>query len=135
MIAASPRAVPWTAAFNSSHDPHRSRSIGIRTFAQQCKRAARFGASPYRLCRGCAIAGSARLERHRVAAHAKRPAIGVTAAVDIRIITLMPVDRRTVDLSPYPDLVVIYLGIRVNAWRGLKTVLGLGPQIQKSWKA
>jgi hypothetical protein len=47
----------------------------------------------------------------------------------------MAVERRTVDLSAYPDLVVIYLGMRVNAWRGLKTLLGLGPQIQKSWKA
>lgn len=45
------------------------------------------------------------------------------------------VERRTVDLSAYPDLVVIYLGIRVTAWRGLKTVFGLGPQIEKSWKA
>ena len=47
----------------------------------------------------------------------------------------MSVERRTVDLSTYPDLVVIYLGMRVNAWRGLKTLLGLGPQIEKSWKA
>jgi hypothetical protein len=42
------------------------------------------------------------------------------------------VDRRTVDLSAYPDLIVIYLGMRVNMWTGLKTVLGLGPQISKS---
>jgi hypothetical protein len=47
----------------------------------------------------------------------------------------MSVDRRTVDLSGYPDLIVIYLGMRVNAWRGLKTALGFGPQIEKSWKA
>jgi len=47
----------------------------------------------------------------------------------------MGVDRRTVDLSAYPDLVVIYLGMRVNAWRGLKTLLGLGPQIDASHKA
>jgi hypothetical protein len=47
----------------------------------------------------------------------------------------MTVERRTIDLSAYPDLVVIYLGMRVNAWRGLKTLAGLGPQIQKSWKA
>jgi hypothetical protein len=40
-----------------------------------------------------------------------------------------PVERRTVDLSAYPDLVVIYLGMRVNRWTGLKTVFGLGPQI------
>lgn len=29
------------------------------------------------------------------------------------------VTRETVDLSAYPDLVVIYLGLRVNAWRGI----------------
>jgi hypothetical protein len=42
------------------------------------------------------------------------------------------VDRRTVDLSAYPDLVVIYLGMRVNTLTGLKTLLGFGPQIAKS---
>ena len=42
------------------------------------------------------------------------------------------VDRRTVDLSSYPDLVVIYLGMRVNTLTGLKTLLGFGPQIAKS---
>jgi hypothetical protein len=40
------------------------------------------------------------------------------------------VDRRTVDLSSYPDLVVIYLGMRVNALHGLKTLIGLGPGIR-----
>ena len=45
------------------------------------------------------------------------------------------VDRRTVDLSAYPDLVVIYLGMRVNALSGLKRLLGLGPQIADSVKA
>jgi hypothetical protein len=42
------------------------------------------------------------------------------------------VDRRTVDLSNYPDLVVIYLGMRVNRLRGLKTLLSFGPRIQKA---
>ncbi|HMV52038.1 MAG TPA: DUF4188 domain-containing protein [Blastocatellia bacterium] len=42
------------------------------------------------------------------------------------------VDRRTVDLSTYPDLVVIYLGMRVNSLRGLLTVARLGPLIQKA---
>ena len=41
-------------------------------------------------------------------------------------------DRRTVDLSGYPDLVVIYLGMRVNAVTGLKTLAGFGPKIAKS---
>lgn len=42
------------------------------------------------------------------------------------------VDRRTVDLTAYPDLVVIYLGMRVRALHGVKTLLGLGPQIEKA---
>jgi hypothetical protein len=44
----------------------------------------------------------------------------------------MNVERRTVDLSSYPDLVVIYLGMRVNALSGLKTVMGFGNEITKS---
>ena len=42
------------------------------------------------------------------------------------------VTRQTVDLSAFPDLVVIYLGMRVNAWAGLKTLFGLGPQIKNA---
>src|ERR1700752_3384573 len=42
------------------------------------------------------------------------------------------VNRTTVDLSGYPDLVVIYLGLRVEAVRGLFTAFKLGPQIQSS---
>jgi hypothetical protein len=42
------------------------------------------------------------------------------------------VQRRTVDLSAFPDLVVIYLGMRVNALTGIKALLGLGPQIANS---
>ncbi len=42
------------------------------------------------------------------------------------------VERRTVDLSEFPDLVVIYLGMRVNALTGMKTLLGLGPGILKA---
>src|SRR5579863_9233970 len=45
------------------------------------------------------------------------------------------VDRRTVDLSAYPDLIVIYLGMRVNALTGIKKLLGMGPQIAASVKA
>ena len=45
------------------------------------------------------------------------------------------VTRRTVDLSGYPNLVVIYLGMRVNAFMGLKTLLGFGPKIAKSVEA
>ena len=42
------------------------------------------------------------------------------------------VDRRTVNLSAYPDLVVIYLGMRVNRITGVKTLLGFGPKISSS---
>jgi Domain of unknown function (DUF4188) len=42
------------------------------------------------------------------------------------------VTRQTVDLSSFPGLVVIYLGMRVNAWIGLKTLFGLGPQIKNA---
>ena len=42
------------------------------------------------------------------------------------------VDRQTVDLSGYPDLVVIYLGMRIRSPRGLLSTFRLGPQIAKS---
>ena len=42
------------------------------------------------------------------------------------------VDLRTVNLSADPDLVVIYLGMRVRTFPGIKTLLGLGPQIDKA---
>jgi hypothetical protein len=45
------------------------------------------------------------------------------------------VERQTVDLSGYPDLVVIYLGMRVNSLRGLKTVLSFGPKITAAVEA
>jgi Domain of unknown function (DUF4188) len=38
--------------------------------------------------------------------------------------------RTTADLSAYPDLVVIYLGMRVEEPRGLETLQTLGPQIE-----
>lgn len=44
----------------------------------------------------------------------------------------MSVDRQTVDLSGYPDLVMILLGMRVNAAAGVKTLLGFGPRIAKA---
>ena len=45
------------------------------------------------------------------------------------------VKRQTVDLSKYPDLVVIYLGMRVNRISGIKTLFGFGPKISSSVKA
>ena len=40
--------------------------------------------------------------------------------------------RRSVDLSAYPDLVVVYLGFRVTRWRGLLALMGLGRGIAAS---
>ncbi|GEP00720.1 DUF4188 domain-containing protein [Methylobacterium haplocladii] len=37
--------------------------------------------------------------------------------------------RVSVDLSGYPDLVVVYLGFRVTTWRGLKALLGIGRKL------
>jgi len=45
---------------------------------------------------------------------------------------IMVVDRTTMDLAAYPDLVMILLGMRVNTATGLKTLLGFGPQIAKA---
>jgi len=42
---------------------------------------------------------------------------------------MAPAHRRTIDLSQYPDLVVIYLGMRVHSFAGLKTLVGFGPKI------
>jgi hypothetical protein len=44
----------------------------------------------------------------------------------------MNVNRQTVDLSQYPNLVVIYLGMRVNRMTGMKTLAGFGPKISNS---
>ncbi|NEW41417.1 DUF4188 domain-containing protein [Nocardia cyriacigeorgica] len=44
----------------------------------------------------------------------------------------MRVTRSTVDLSGYPDLVVIYLGMRVNKPRGMLRLLGVGPKLYQS---
>jgi Domain of unknown function (DUF4188) len=43
--------------------------------------------------------------------------------------------RITADLSQYPDLVVIYLGMRVKSIAGLRTLLSFGPKIQASVNA
>src|SRR5947209_9335753 len=47
----------------------------------------------------------------------------------------MGLDRQTVNLDEYPDLVVVYLGMYVRRPKGILRLLGLGPQIDKSWKA
>ena len=38
-----------------------------------------------------------------------------------------PATRQSVDLSGYPDMVVIMLGLHVRRWRGLQTLLKIGP--------
>ena len=43
--------------------------------------------------------------------------------------------RGTVDLSEYPELLVIYLGMRVRTLAGIKRLFGLGPQIAKAGQA
>jgi Monooxygenase af470-like len=45
------------------------------------------------------------------------------------------VSRQSVDLTMYPELVVIYLGMRVNTLAGLKTLFRLGPQIDRAGRA
>ena len=40
--------------------------------------------------------------------------------------------RETVDLSQYPDMVVVYLGMRVNTLTGIKTALGFNGEISKA---
>lgn len=44
-------------------------------------------------------------------------------------------ERLTVDLSAFPDLVVILLGMRANSLRGVKTLLGFGPKIRAAVNA
>ena len=44
----------------------------------------------------------------------------------------MAVERYTVDLAEYSDLVVIYLGMRANSFMGVKTLMSFGPQIKKA---
>ena len=41
-------------------------------------------------------------------------------------------ERSTVNLSAYPALVIIYLGMRVNRMAGIKTLLGFAPKISSS---
>jgi hypothetical protein len=43
--------------------------------------------------------------------------------------------RQTVDLSGYPDLVVIYLGMQAKSLRGLRTLLSYGPKITSAANA
>jgi hypothetical protein len=42
------------------------------------------------------------------------------------------VTRRSADLTAYPDLLVIYVGIRARSLGGVLSIIKLGPQIQAS---
>jgi hypothetical protein len=44
----------------------------------------------------------------------------------------MAVQRHAVDLSGYPNLVAILLGMQVRTVVGIKTLFGFGPKIAKS---
>jgi hypothetical protein len=40
----------------------------------------------------------------------------------------------SVDLSGYPDLVVVYLGFRVSGWQSLLALFGIGPKLNSIQK-
>lgn len=46
-----------------------------------------------------------------------------------------PVQRMTADLSSFPNLVVIYLGMKVRTLRGLGTLFNFGPKISAAVRA
>jgi hypothetical protein len=43
-------------------------------------------------------------------------------------------DRSTVDLSDYPNLVVIYLGMKAHNWAGIRTMARFLPQVGKAMR-
>jgi hypothetical protein len=45
------------------------------------------------------------------------------------------IQRTTVDLSSFPDLVVIYLGMKVRNLRGLRTMISFGPKLNSAIQA
>ncbi len=47
----------------------------------------------------------------------------------------VPINRRSVDLSAYPDLVMIMLGFRVRGWRGLLALRAIGPGLAQIARA
>src|SRR5579864_2771164 len=61
--------------------------------------------------------------------------LAVLLAAHWRLVVTTKVERRTVDLSGFPELVVVYLGMRVNRITGLKTLFGFGPKIASSVEA
>ena len=45
---------------------------------------------------------------------------------------MVAISRQTADLSEFPDLIVIYLGMRAHSFRGLVSLVKIGPQIQRA---
>lgn len=68
--------------------------------------------------------GGARRARTSVHGDRRKPAHTAGVKTTVR--------RETVDLSGYPDLIVIYLGMRAGSLRGLATLVRFGPRIQRS---
>jgi hypothetical protein len=58
-----------------------------------------------------------------------KPVKGQQTKENSRMQSKTNVTRQTVDLSSFPDLVVIYLGMKARSPRGLLTVLRFGPRI------
>ena len=44
---------------------------------------------------------------------------------------MQAIDRQSVDLTQYPDLVMILLGFRVRGWRGLLALRQIGPGLAR----
>ena len=65
----------------------------------------------------------------RFVAHHRLPLVHLLSAT---LRTVARIERQAVDLSPYPGLVIIYLGMKARSLRGLATMLRLGPQINQS---
>ena len=45
---------------------------------------------------------------------------------------MIAISRQTADLSGYPDLVTVYLGMKAHSFGGFLSLVKLGPQIMKS---
>jgi hypothetical protein len=45
---------------------------------------------------------------------------------------MIGISRETTDLSGYPDLVVVYLGMKAHSFGGFLSLMKLGPQIMKA---
>jgi hypothetical protein len=66
----------------------------------------------------------------RMAFGKKASKVAPRAGSVLKMLSMPKVKRVTVDLSTYPNLVVIYLGMRAHSIRGLKTLAQFGPKIK-----